>query len=121
MTLIELVMMIAIGAYLFVGMSRGYATLVQRAIDNRNYSVALELGKIQMAIINNATYASLASGSPASDASFPNFTFTQTVSTVVTSAPYTIKKIQLDVKIGANTIVSLNTYRSDVITFGNGF
>jgi prepilin-type N-terminal cleavage/methylation domain-containing protein len=120
-SLLEMVMMIAVGAVLFTGISRASQTQIKSAIDNRNYLVALNLAKWRMAIMNNLAYPASATTTPTSDTSFPDFTFSQVVSAdVATSGVYSIRSIQLDVLNGAKVIVRLNTYRTNVATFGNG-
>lgn len=116
-TLIELVIMIAVASVLFVGLARGYQSLIRRAVDNRNYMIALNLAKKQMAILNNTAYASLAN-STTSDASFPGFSI---VTTVTANSPIaSMTNVRVDVTSGGSTYVRLVTYRDAVVTFGTG-
>ena len=119
-SLIELVIMIAVSSALFVGMGRAVQSQLKTATDNRDYLIALHLAKQQMARMNEAAYPAVGTTAPASDAAFPNFTFSQVVSAVVTSGTSSIRQIQMDVLKGSAVLVRLYTYRSNIITFGNG-
>jgi hypothetical protein len=119
-TLLELTMMIALGSILIIGISRGAQAQIKNTVDMRNYMIALNLAKKQMAIMNNGAYPAVGTTAPAADAAFPNFTYSQVVSSVATSGVYSIRQIQLDVLNGTRVLVRLYTYRSDLITFGNG-
>ena len=124
-SLIELTMMIAIGSVLFVGLSRGVHGLIKTAITNRDYLIALNLVKEKMAIMNNNAYITvLSTTTPAADADFSGFTFSQTVSNVLTSGANTLNQIQMDVLAGGNVLVRVYTYRTNTVNgtqgFGNG-
>ena len=119
-SLIELVIMIAVSSALFVGMGRAVQSQIDTATDNRDYLIALHLAKRQMAIMNEAAYPAVGTTTPASDADFPSFTFYQVVTSVATSGTNSIRQIQMDVLRGSTVLVRLYTYRSNIITFGNG-
>ena len=117
--------MIAVAAVLITGVSRAAQNQIQQAVTNRNYLIALNLAKKQMAIMNNAAYITvLSTTTPASDADFLNFTYSQTVSRVLTSGANTLNQIQLDVLLGSKVIVRVYTYRTNTVNgtqgFGNG-
>ena len=116
--------MIAIGAVLFTGMTRAAQTLMETAIEGRNYMIALNLAKWQMAISNNAAYpAVVAETAQTADAAFPNFIPTQTVTSVATNGANSIRLITIRIRLNSVTgpvLVRLDTYRSNIITFGNG-
>ncbi len=123
-SLMELTIMIAIGAVLFTGLSRAVQTLMETAIENRNYMIALNLAKWQMAISNNAAYPAVAAeAAQTADTAFPNFIPTKQVVSVATSGGNSIRIITIRVRLGSSTgpvLVRLDTYRSNIITFGNG-
>lgn len=123
-SLVEMVMMIAISSVLFIGLSRAVHAQLKSAILHRNYLIGLNLTKMQMGTMNNAAYPAIATTAPASDALFPNFVYSQTVSNVLTSGANTLNQILLDVTVGGSVIVRVYTYRTNTVTgtqgFGNG-
>ena len=121
-TLIELVIMTAVASALFVGMGRAVQGQIKIATDNRDYMIALNLAKQQMALMNLAAYPAVATTTPASDAAFPGFTFSQAVTSVATDvgSGRSLRQIQFDVLRQGIVLVRLITYRTDVVTFGNG-
>lgn len=121
-TLIEIILMIAVGSILAIGATRAMQSQMSAVIQFRNYMVALHLAKRQMAILNNTAYASLTTAS-AADATFTSFTVATTVTTPYTSAApaANVKKVVVEVSTPEDGIlVQLNTYRTDVVSFGNG-
>ncbi len=123
-TLIEIVMTTAIGGVILVGLSLAMQTQMRTAIDNRNYLIALNLGNRQMALMNNAAYPAVAAETAQSaDAAFPNFIPTQEVASISTSGVYSIRQITIRIRKGSAAgavLLRLDTYRSDLITFGTG-
>ena len=119
-SLIELVIMIAVASALLVGMGRAVQSQIKMATDNRDYLIALDLAKQQMAVMNEGAYPAVGTTTPAPDAAFPGFTFSQVVTSVAVSGSKSIRQIQMDVLKGSTVLVRLYTYRSDLITFGNG-
>lgn len=123
-TLIELTMMIAVAAVFFIGLSRGYMTLVKCTADSRDYLIAYNLARRQMAIMNNSAYpAVVAETALAADPDFPNFIPTQTVTSVATSGSNSIRLITVRIRrnsLSGAVLVRLDTYRTDLVTFGNG-
>lgn len=123
-TLIELIIMIAIAAAMFVGTSRAYQTLVQATTINRDYLIALNLAKRQMAIMNNSAYpAVVAETALAADPAFPDFIVTQQVASVATSGVNSIRLVTVRVRRGSISgaiLIRLDTYRNSLVTFGNG-
>ena len=125
MTLIELVMIIAIGSALVTGI----VTFTQQQSVNgtrmRDYLIALNLARIKMAIQNNTAYASLpAAGTLPAEASLTGFISQIRYGTIITSGVYNLKPVFIDTDyVGgsfANPIVTLVTYREDHVTFGDG-
>ena len=121
----ELTLMIAVGAVLFISIGRAAMTLSELIIDNRDYLVALNIAKWQMTQTLNAAYpAAGAEAAQTADAAFPNFIPTREVSAnIATSGTYTIRQITIRVRRGTSAgpvLIRLDTYRSDLITFGNG-
>ena len=116
----EMTIMIAVAAVLITGISRAAQTFIKAEVDNRNYLIALNLAKQQMAIMNLAAYPGAGTTTPASDGAFPNFAFTQVVSNVATSGANTVNQIRMDVSVNGNVVVRLYTYRTNTVSFGNG-
>lgn len=123
-TLIELVMMTVIGGILLTLLSLATQTQMRTVIDNRDYLVALNLAKRQMALMNNATYPAVAAeAAQTADAAFPNFIPTQEVVSVATSGGNSLREIRIRIRKGSVSgpvLVALYTYRSNILTFGNG-
>ena len=123
-TLIEMALMIAIGAALFIGIGPAAQNLAERAIENRNYLIALNLAKWQMAIMMNSSYPAVAAETEqTADPAFPDFVPTQEVVSADTNGAHSLREVRIRVRHGSSSgpvLVLLHTYRSDVITFGNG-
>ena len=125
-TLVELVIMIAVGSILLMGMSKSSLSFLKRSVDARNMTIALNLAKRQMAIMNNTAYASLPVAAEAAlsvDAAFPGFTPTQEVTSVAVSGAESIRRVIVRVRLGSSAgavLVMLDTYRTSIVTFGNG-
>ena len=123
-SLMEMTIMIAIGAVLFTSLSRSVMTLSELITDNRNYTIALSLAKRQMAIMNNAAYPAVAAeAAQTAHTDFPSFIPTQTVTSVATSGTNSIRQITIRIRLNSVTgpvLIRLDTYRSNIITFGNG-
>ena len=123
-SLVEMSIMIAVGSFLFISLGRAVMGLVENAIDNRNYTTALNIAKWQMAKMNNAAYpAVVAETAQTADPAFPSFIPTQTVVDVATSGTNSIRQITVRVRldsVSGTVLIRLDTYRSDIITFGNG-
>ena len=124
-TLIELTVMIAIGAILTVGMAVSAETQMKTVVDNRNFLIALNLAKRQMAIMNRSAYpAVVAETALTADSNFPNFIVTQEVVPVDNDGgSKSIREIRVRVRldsISGAVLVILYTYRSDILSFGNG-
>ncbi len=123
-TLMEMTIMIGIGAVLFMGLSRSVLTLTELIIENRNYLTAFNLAKRQMAIMENSAYPAVAAeAAQTADTAFPSFIPTQTVTSVATSGTNSIRLITIRVRLNSVTgavLVRFDTYRSNIITNGNG-
>ena len=123
-SLIEMTLMIAIGAALFIGIGPAAQNLTGRAIENRNYLIALNLAKWQMAIMMNSSYPAVAAETEQTvDPAFPDFIPTQEIVDADTSDTHSLREVRIRVRRGSSSgpvLVLLHTYRSDIITFGNG-
>ena len=121
-TMIEFIVMIAVASALTVGLGRAVQSQIGTALDNRDYMVALNLAKQQMAIMNaSTTVPALATTAPSDvGVSFSGFTFSQVVTSVATNGSDYIRQIQLDVLKGSKVLVRVYTYRTNIVTFGNG-
>ena len=120
-SLIELVIMIAVSSALFVGMGRAVQSQIKMAGDNRDYLIALNLAKQQMAIMNLASLPAVGTTTPSDvGVAFSGFTFTQVVTSIAVSGSFNLRQIQMDVLKGGTVLVRLYTYRTDLVTFGDG-
>ena len=126
-SLMELTIMIAIGAVMMVTIGRAALTLKYKATENRDYLAALNLGKYQMALMNNAAIPGVTGVGVESAQSaispFTNFIPTYEANNVATSGANYIRQITVRIRRGSATgpvLIRLDTYRSDIITFGNG-
>ena len=123
-TMIEMTITIAISAILMTGLGLAVQTQLKAAVDNRNYLIALNLAKRQMAMMNNSTYPSVAGEAALSaDSGFPNFIPTQEVVELASNGGKSLREIRIRVRHGSlagPVLILLYTYRSDLLTFGNG-
>ncbi len=123
-TLIELILMIAVGSILLLGISSAAQLQVKATTDNRDFLIALHLAKRQMAIMNKGAYPAVASEAAlTADAAFPDFIPTREVVSVDTSGSFSLREIRIRIRKGSSSgpvLITLYTYRSDLLTFGNG-
>lgn len=124
-TLIEMTMMIAVGGILAMGITRAAQGQIREAMDNKDMQVALNLAKRQMAIMNNGALPAVAAeASLGADATFPQMFLTQEVTDVTAAVGgRSLRQIVLRVRKGSASgtiLIQLYTYRSDLVTFGNG-
>ena len=119
-TLLEMTLMIGVGTVLVLGMSTAVQSQLKGAVDMRNYLIALELAKQQMAVMNNASHPGTGTTNPSSDAAFPDFGFTQVVTSVATSGSDNIREVRLDTTMNGIVLVRLYTYRTSTASFGDG-
>ena len=123
-TLVEMVMMIAVGGILAMGITRAAQSQIRSAMTNKEFQVALNLAKRQMAIMNNgALPAVVAETSLGADATFADMFITQQVVSVAVSGSNNIRQIIVRVRKGSasgTVLITLYTYRTDLVTFGNG-
>ena len=123
-SLIEMTLMIAIGAVLFISIGPAAQNLAERAIENRDYLIALNLAKWQMALLMNSGYPAVTSETAqTADPAFPDFIPTQEVVDAATSGAHSLREVRVRVRRGSSSgpvLVLLHTYRSDILTFGNG-
>ena len=134
MTLIELIMIIAIGSALVAGVVKFTQQQIYNGSRMRDYLVALNLARIQMAKDNNTNYATLRGASvppfwtdlgSESGGSFPGFILRRYIQSETTGATG-VKIMQVDIKVDyaggtfANPIVWLITYHKDHVFFGPG-
>ena len=122
-TLIEMAIMIGVASVLIISITRSMQTTVWRFTRLRSTYIALNLAKKQMAMMNHEALPGNGTTNPASDASFPNFTYTQVVATpYTTGAPASnVRKIEMQVSTTTDgQLISLITYRDDIAAFGDG-
>ena len=128
MTLIELVIIIGLGAVLTLGIVKFTFQQINTGVKMRDYLTALNLARLKMALANNTDYTTLGAATTtlAQEASFTGFDVQRIVGSEVTGAPYGVKIKKIDIKVDyvggsfANPLVWLTTYREDHVTFGDG-
>ena len=121
-TLMEMTMMIAIGAVLLSGLSRAVQNEVYQTNELRYKLIATHLANRQMAIMWNTAYPSVGTSSSAQiDATdFPSFMYTQGVADVATNGGNSLRSIEIIVTLNGKEYARLESYWSNVVTFGNG-
>lgn len=123
-TLMEMILMIAVGSMLVTSLVTAAQAHYKATIENRNYLIAFNLARNQMAAMYNSGYPSVMSETAQSvDSDFPDFVPTQEVTQEDTAGGHTLNKICIRVRLGSSTgpvLVSLYTFRSDIITYGDG-
>ena len=123
-TLIESVMMIAIGSFLVSGIVLFTRQQTLNAMTMRDFLMASNLARLKMAQMNNTAYPAVGTTAPAAEGSFPGFIFQQVVTGVATSGLSSVRQVEIRVdKSGGsftNPLVSLITYRQSDTTFGDG-
>ncbi len=128
-TLIELIMIIVIGAVLTIGIVKFTHQQIKDSTKMRDYLTALNLARLKMSIVNNTDYASMVASTSTTlpaEASFPGFITQRVVSAETTGAPNGVKYKRIDIKVDytggtfTNPIIWLITYRESNITFGDG-
>ena len=129
MTLIELIMIIAIGSALVGGVVLFTHQLVRSGTQTRDYLIAMDLGEQKMAEMNNAAFVTLPPGTTNFlEASFPGFgirrVITDETSSAVGGFTITLRRIEMLVDYAggtfANPLVRLITFRHSHTSFGNG-
>lgn len=123
-TLIEFVMIIAVGSFLVAGIVLFTRQQIVGGVKMRDFLIASNLAKLKMAQMNNTVYPATGTTTPSAEASFPGFIFRQVVTNVATSGASSVRQIQIDVDYSggsfANPLVRLMTYRQSNTTFGDG-
>lgn len=126
MTLIELVLVIAVGSIAVFGIVMFSREQVERGAQARDLVIAANLAELKMAEMNNLPYASLPVGTVTLpvDPSFPGYQMQRIVTNVATSGGVSVR--QIDVRVTrtggsfAQPLARLLTYRQSVTTFGDG-
>ena len=127
-SLIELIVMIAVGSFLVSGLVLFTNQQMKNGVQMRDFLVALDLARLKIAESNNTAYASLPVGttSLADDPSFSGFDLQRVISLVNTGAPNPVTIRQIDISVDyaggtfLNPLVKLTTYRQSNTTFGDG-
>jgi prepilin-type N-terminal cleavage/methylation domain-containing protein len=123
-TLIEMTLMIAVGSILVTSLVFAAQTHYKATIENRNYLIGFNLARRQMAIMYNTGYPAIMSETAqAVDSGFPDFIPTQEVTLIDSAGGHTLEQICIRVRLRSSTgpvLASLYTFRSDIITFGDG-
>ncbi len=125
MSLMELTIMIAVAGVLFTGFTRAVQNQIRNVTLNRNYMIALNIAKREMAEINLGAYPAVDGAETAltADADFPSFIPTRFVTSVAISGSNSIRLITVRVRLNSvsgTQLIRLDTYRTDLVSFGNG-
>ena len=124
-TMMELVIMIAIASVLFTGLTRVIQNQIRNSNLNRNYLIALNLAKIEMAKLNIGAFPAVDGAETAltADAAYPSFIPTRFVTSVAVSGSNNLRLITVRVRllsVTGSVLVRLDTYRTDLVSFGDG-
>jgi type II secretory pathway pseudopilin PulG len=123
-TLVELVIMIAVSSVLMISITRAAMTLSEMVVDNRDRTIALNLARRQLAIMNNGAHPAVqAEAGLAADVNFPSFIPTLTVADVVTSGSLELRLVTIRIRLNSATgpvLIRLDTYRTNLVSFGDG-
>ncbi len=126
MTLIELVLVIAVGSVLVLGLVMFSREQVERGVQARDLVIAANLVELKMAQMNNTAFASIPTGNVtlASEASFPGFQIQRRVSNVTSRGGFTLRLVDIRVRrVGGSfnqPLARALTYRQSAVTFGDG-
>ena len=123
--MMELVMMIAIASVLFTGLTRVIQNQIRNTNLNRNYLIALNLAKREMAKINIGAFPAVdgAETALAADPAYPDFIPTRFVTLVANSGANNLHLITVRVRlltVTGTVLIRLDTYRTNIVTFGDG-
>ncbi|HTL70510.1 MAG TPA: prepilin-type N-terminal cleavage/methylation domain-containing protein [Candidatus Eisenbacteria bacterium] len=126
-TLIELILIIAIGAVVTGGAVRFAVELTRQGIRARDAAVAYNLARLKMAEADAADFSTLTTGNAVlpDEASFPGYDIRREISDVATAAgPITLRRVDIVVDYAGGTFASplarLITYRHNLVRFGDG-
>src|SRR3990167_3690659 len=123
-TLIEFVMIIAVGSFLVAGIVLFTRQQIVNGVKMRDFLIASNLAELKMAQMNNTAYPATGTTTPSAEASFPGFIFQQVVTSVATSGGSSVRQIQMDVDYSGSSftspLVRLITYRQSNTPFGDG-
>lgn len=123
-TLVELIITIAIGAVLLTSIGLAAQVHFSTLVQNRDFLVAYNLGRRQMAIMMNEPYpAVMTETAQTADPDFPDFIPTQEVTTVDTSGSDSLRHICVRIRHGSSSgpiLVEVHAYRSNILSFGDG-
>ena len=127
LTLLELVITIAIGSILLISFSRTVQALIETQARMRDSFIALNLAKLQLSIDNNAAYPGADSTTTlGADESITEFTIQRIYTKLAgnydpPAANNSIIQVQFNISTPrSGTLISVNTYRTDTVSFGNG-
>lgn len=123
-TLIEITLIIAIAAILMTSAGIEAVTQYRATVGNRNFIIAYNLARDQMAQLNNLAYPAVTAEAVLTpDGDFPDFIPTLEVAEIDTSGSYSLRQICFRMRLGSfagPVLVTLYTYRSDILTYGDG-
>ena len=127
-TLIELILIIAIGAVLTVGLVKFGTQMVRQGILARDTVIAYNLARLKMAETEVADFSTLTLGNTAlaDEASFPAYDIRRTCSNVASVAgPITLRRVDILIDYAGGNfsrpLARVITYRHNLVRFGNGF
>ena len=123
-TLMEMAITIAVGAILMTSLGMLAQAQYGAMVENRNYIIAYNLARDRMASLSNLDYPAVSAETGLTpDSDFPGFIPTQEVTQLDTSGAHSLRQVCLRKRLGSVTgpvLVTLYTYRSDLLTFGDG-
>ena len=128
MTLIEMILTIALAAVLVTGMVIFTRTEVERMTYARDFIIASNLTRLEMAKMNNTDYSALPPGVVVlpQEPSFPGFMSQRTITQITNPFRNLAALRQVEIRTVpvtgsfSNPLASLITYRESVTTFGDG-
>jgi len=126
-TLIEMVMIIAVGSIVVGGMVLFSAQHARQSVQMRDQVVSIYLAQRYMAESNNVAFAALppATTNFAADAAFGGFRARRIVTALATSGTNVLRQVEIQVARTADAafaapVARLWTYRQSNVTYGTG-
>ena len=128
MTLVEIILLIAIGAVVTLGLGLFATEMTRQGIRSRDAVVAYNLARLKMAEADMANFSTLALGNTAlaGEPSFPGYAARREVSEVASvEGPILLWRVDIVIDYAGGTfaqpLARLVTYRHNLVRFGDGF
>ena len=123
-------MIIVAAAVLVIGVVKFTHQQIKNSTKMRDYLIALNLARLQMARTNNIDYATLTASTNTTlpqEANFLGFDVRRAVGAETTGAPNGVKIKEVDIIVDyvggdftTSPLIKLVTYRENNVTFGDG-